>query len=48
MTACAMEGDREVCLKAGMDDYLSKPLTRQSLNSMLLRWLGQVHQESPQ
>ena len=39
MTANAMEGDRERCLDAGMDDYLAKPITRATLANALQRWL---------
>jgi len=40
MTANAMQGDRERCLEAGMDDYISKPVTIVDLKGALHRWLS--------
>jgi CheY-like chemotaxis protein len=39
MTAHAMKGDRERCLEAGMDDYISKPVTALALNDILEKHL---------
>ena len=42
MTANAMQGDRERCLKAGMSDYISKPIDPTELQRKLEHWLGLV------
>jgi signal transduction histidine kinase/DNA-binding response OmpR family regulator len=39
MTANAMKGDREACISAGMDDYLTKPVKPQKLDEMLEKWI---------
>ena len=40
MTANAMKGDREKCLEAGMDDFVSKPVRVESLEAVLANWIS--------
>jgi signal transduction histidine kinase/ActR/RegA family two-component response regulator len=42
MTANTMENDKTVCLQAGMDDYIAKPVEKDALHKVLAHWLGAV------
>ena len=49
MTASAIQGDREKCKEAGMNDYLAKPVKAKTLEMMLLKWASRrkaMHNES--
>jgi len=37
-----MKGDREKCITAGADDYLAKPVSREALLELLVRWLAVI------
>lgn len=47
LTANAIKGDRERCLAAGMDDYLTKPIRSEELRATLVRWLPPEPSPSP-
>jgi len=47
MTAGAMQGDREKCLEAGMNDYVSKPISPQALAETLDKWLPREAAPAP-
>jgi CheY-like chemotaxis protein len=46
LTADAMTGDREKCLKAGMDDYLNKPIKQEQITNVLKKWLKKAPRNS--
>jgi two-component system sensor histidine kinase/response regulator len=44
MTANAMSGDRDTCIAAGMDDYIAKPVSKETMRDVVERWVTQAEQ----
>jgi len=42
LTANAMKGDREMCIEAGMDDYMTKPFKRGDIQGMISKWVSRA------
>jgi CheY-like chemotaxis protein len=40
MTAHALSGDKEICLDAGMNDYLTKPIKKENVFQLIKKWLN--------
>ncbi len=47
VTAGVMPGDREICLEAGMDDYLSKPFTVEEIRAIIAKWVPARKETAP-
>ncbi|MGO9876847.1 MAG: response regulator [Acidimicrobiia bacterium] len=48
MTAAALQGDREACLEAGMDDYITKPIRIETIDETLSRWITAIARPNEQ
>jgi CheY-like chemotaxis protein len=46
MTANALQGDRELCLEAGMNDYISKPIKLDDIRTALQKWFSHLQEHT--